>query len=54
LPNGGRYFLSRAAHGLAYQVSREDALSRHLRRADRILAKLGGIASGEVVGIRRP
>ena len=27
LPNGGRYFLSRAAYRLAYQVTREDALS---------------------------
>jgi hypothetical protein len=41
LPNGGRWFLSRAAYGLAYQVTREDALSRHLRRAGGILAKLG-------------
>ena len=41
LPNGGRYFLSRAAYRLAYEVSREDALSRHLRRAERLLAKLG-------------
>src|SRR3954447_15257441 len=41
LPSGGRHFLSRAAYGLAYQVSREDALSRHLRRAERVLAKLG-------------
>ena len=41
LPNGGRYFLSRAAYGLAYQVTREDALSRHLRRAQRILVRLG-------------
>src|SRR4051794_21762595 len=41
LPNGGRYFLCRAAYGLAYQVTREDALSRHLRRAGGILAKLG-------------
>ena len=41
LPNGGRWFLCRAAYGLAYQVTREDALSRHLRRAGGILAKLG-------------
>src|SRR3982751_1262052 len=41
LPNGGRYFLSRAAYGLGYQVTREDALSRHLRRAGRILTRLG-------------
>src|SRR5690349_14626979 len=41
LPNGGRWFLSRAAYGLAYEVTREDALSRHLRRAGGILAKLG-------------
>ena len=41
LPNGGRYFLSRAAYRLAYQVTREDTLSRHLRRAERVLAKLG-------------
>ena len=41
LPNGGRWFLSRAAYRLAYQVTREDALSRHLRRAERLLAKLG-------------
>ena len=41
LPNGGRYFLCRAAYRLAYEVAREDALSRHLRRAERVLAKLG-------------
>jgi hypothetical protein len=40
-PSSGRWFLSRAAYGLAYQVTREDALSRHLRRAGRILTRLG-------------
>ena len=41
LPNGGRWFLSRAAYGLAYQVTREDRIARYQRRAGRILAKLG-------------
>ena len=41
LPNGGRRFLSRAAYGLGYGVTRMDKLSRRQHRAGRILARLG-------------
>ena len=44
LPNGGRRFLGRAAHGLAYASQREDAVARAHRRAGRVHRRLGGDA----------
>ena len=41
LPNGGRRFLSRGAHGLAYSSQSEDAIMRAHRRAARVHGRLG-------------
>ena len=51
LPNGGRWFLSRAAYRLAYQSQREDAIGRAHRQAARVHKRLGG---GEHRGSRDP
>lgn len=42
---GGKYFLCRHCHNLAYQSTREDEASRHLRKAQAIRQRLGGSAN---------
>jgi hypothetical protein len=42
---GGRYFLCRHCHNLAFASTREEAHSRHLRKAQKIRPRLGGSAS---------
>ena len=42
---GGKYFLCRHCHNLAYESTRENEASRYLRKAQTIRMKLGGSAS---------